>query len=166
MIGGTAAISTALTTRSVPCRPMYRATSPPAGGMADQRRVADVEGFQDRGEVVGVAVHVVAGPGLAGPAVPAAVVRDRPVAVLGQEDHLAVPRVGAERPAVRERDDRALAPVLVKQFRAVVGPDSTHLRFSFSCSGAGRDNQKADLAADSRPLASLLAGPLRLPLPR
>ena len=73
---------------------------PAAGGVADQRGVVQVERLDDGGEVVGVAVHVVAGGGLAGPAVAAPVVRDGAVAVLGEEQHLAVPGVGAERPAV------------------------------------------------------------------
>ena len=41
------------------------------------------------------------------------VVCDDAVAVLRQEQHLAVPGVGVQWPAVRERHDRALAPVLV-----------------------------------------------------
>src|SRR5262249_35002322 len=54
------------------------------------------------------------------------VMGDAAVAVLGEEQHLAVPGVGAQRPAVRERDDRALAPVLVIELGAVFGGDRAH----------------------------------------
>ena len=43
----------------------------------------------------------------------APVVRDDAEAVLCEEEHLAVPHVGVQRPAMRERNDRATAPVLV-----------------------------------------------------
>ena len=65
-----------------------------AGGVADVHRIAQVEMFDDRGEVVGVVVHVVAVADLCGPAVPAAVMRDDAVAVLKEEQHLGVPVVG------------------------------------------------------------------------
>ena len=54
------------------------------------------------------------------------VVRDHAEAVLGEEQHLAVPGVGVQRPAVRERDDRALAPVLVVDLGAVLRRDGAH----------------------------------------
>src|SRR5215831_18408034 len=62
----------------------------------------------------------------------APVMRDRAEAVLRQEQHLAVPCVRAQRPAVRERDDRALAPVLVVDFRAVFGGDRAHVGTPFA----------------------------------
>ena len=52
------------------------------------------------GEIVGVAVHVVPRRRLAGAAMTAPVMRDRAEAVLRQEQHLAVPCVRAQRPAV------------------------------------------------------------------
>jgi hypothetical protein len=76
------------------------------------------------------------GGGLAGAAMAAPVVRDRAEAVLREEHHLAVPRVGAQRPAVRERDDRACAPVLVVDFRAIFGGDRAHVRYSVRCVGS------------------------------
>ena len=47
-------------------------------------------------------------------------------AFLHEEKHLAVPSVGAQRPAVRERYDRAFAPVLVIDLRPVSGRDGAH----------------------------------------
>ncbi|HEY9846363.1 MAG TPA: hypothetical protein V6D03_09200 [Candidatus Caenarcaniphilales bacterium] len=52
------------------------------------------------------------------------VVRDHAEAVVHEEKHLAVPSVGAQRPTVRKRYDRAFAPVLVVDFGAVLGDDS------------------------------------------
>jgi hypothetical protein len=79
-----------------------------AGGVADQGQVAQVEGVDQAGEVVGVGVHLVAAPGLAGAAVPAPVVRDGAVAVLGEEQGSGLPRVGVQRPAVAEQDGCAV----------------------------------------------------------
>jgi hypothetical protein len=85
---------------------MYRVTSPPPVGVADQDRVVQVQGLDELGEVVGVGVEVVAVPGLAGPAAAAAVVGDAPVATGRDEEHLVVPGVGGERPAVAEHHRR------------------------------------------------------------
>ena len=87
---------------------------PAAGGEADEGDLAQIEFFDQRGEVVGVGVHVVAVPGLSGPSVAAAVVGDAAVAVGGQEQHLRLPAVGIQRPAVAEHDRLSLAPVLVE----------------------------------------------------
>src|SRR5690606_17877792 len=85
----------------------------------------EVEGVDHSRQIVGVVIHVVAIPGLAGAAMAAAVVGDHPVALVGEEDHLRFPAVRAQRPAVAEGDDRAVfrAPVLVVQAHAVGGDD-------------------------------------------
>ena len=74
-------------------------------------------------KIVGIAVHVVSGGGLAGPAMATSVMCNYAEAVLRKEKHLAVPSVGAQGPAVRERDDRAFAPVLIVDLRAIFGDD-------------------------------------------
>ncbi len=61
----------------------------------------------------------------------ASVVRDHAEAVLCEEQHLSVPHVGIQGPAVRERDDRASAPVLVVDLRSIFRCDSTHKTLSF-----------------------------------
>ena len=94
-----------------------------SGGVAHQRGVLEIERLDHGRKIVGIAVHVVPGRGLAGPAMATTVVCDHAEAVLREEKHLAVPSVGAQRPAVRERYDRAFAPVLVVDFRAVLGGD-------------------------------------------
>ena len=95
-----------------------------AGGVANERGVLEIECLDHGGKIVGIAVHVIPRRGLARPAVSATVVCDHAEAVLREEKHLAVPSVGAQRPTVRERYDRAFAPVLVVDFGAVLGGDS------------------------------------------
>jgi hypothetical protein len=90
-----------------------------AGGVADHHQVAQVELFDELGEVAGVCVHVVAGVRLRGAAVAAAVVRDRPVTVVGEELELDLPGVGAERPAVAEDHRLPFALVGVVDLRSV-----------------------------------------------
>ena len=78
------------------------------------------------GEVVRIVIHVVTVAGLAGAAVAAAGVGDDPIAVIEEEQHLGVPVVGRQRPAVAEDDRLARAPVLVEDLRAVRGGDRAH----------------------------------------
>jgi len=97
-----------------------------AGGMADQHRIVQIELLDDRSEIVGVGVHVVAVPGLARAAMAAPVVRDRAVTMGRDEHQLVVPRVGVQRPTMTEDDRLAGSPVLVEQFGAVSRRD--HVR--------------------------------------
>ena len=97
-----------------------------AGRVADVDGVLQIERFDQRREIVGVGVHVVAVPGLARAAVAAAVVGDAAVAVRRQEEHLVLPGVGAQRPAVAEDDGLPGAPVLVVDLRAVFRGDRAH----------------------------------------
>jgi hypothetical protein len=63
------------------------------------------------------------------------IVRDHSKPILSEEKHLTIPGVGAQRPTVRERYDRAFAPVLVVDLGAVLGGDRacTHgMKFSIS----------------------------------
>ena len=63
--------------------------------MPDVNRVAKVERLDKLVKVIGVRIHVVAVPGLAGTPVAAAIVGDATVSASGQEDHLVLPRVRA-----------------------------------------------------------------------
>src|SRR6266849_5797527 len=56
----------------------------------------------------------------------APVVRDRAKAVLREEQHLPVPGIGVQRPAMGERDGRTLAPVLVVDLGPVLRGDGAH----------------------------------------
>jgi len=90
-----------------------------ASGMAHQHRVVQIERLEERRQVVGVGVHVVALPGLAGAAMAAPIMGDGAIAVGGHVEHLVVPGVGIERPAVAEDDGLACAPVLEEDRRSI-----------------------------------------------
>src|SRR5262245_26149471 len=71
-------------------------------------------------------VHVVAVGGLSGAAMAAPVVRDNPIALLKKEEHLRVPVIGRQRPAVAENDRLPRTPVLVVDLDSIAGCDSWH----------------------------------------
>src|SRR4030095_16572069 len=101
-------------------------------GVAHQRGVLEVERLDHGRKIVGIPVHVVPRRGLTRPAMTATIVRDDAEALLREEEHLAVSRVGAQRPAVRERYDRAFAPVLVVDPRPVFARYRIHVVPSFA----------------------------------
>lgn len=107
-----------------------------AGRMTDMHRALGTELLDHRGRVIGVVIHVVAVPDLAGAAVATAIMRDNAEALVHEKHHLRVPVVGTERPAVVEMDDLgvARAPVLVEDLDAVFGSDRSHVLVSL---GAG-----------------------------
>jgi hypothetical protein len=63
------------------------------------------------------------------------VMRNYAEALLREEEHLAVPSVGAQRPPVREGYDRAFAPVLVIDLCSVFCSDCSHGIPSFALFG-------------------------------
>src|SRR5580692_4389301 len=91
----------------------------PACRVAHMDRIFEVELFSQHCEIVGVGVHVVAVPGLAGAAVASPVVRDDSIAALAEEQHLSIPIVRGERPSVAEHYGLTRAPVLVINLRTV-----------------------------------------------
>src|SRR5579864_148409 len=94
--------------------------------MPDMNGVAKIQVLDDRGCVCGVMIHVVTVRHLAGTAMAAAIDADHPVAALDEEQHLSVPVVGAQWPAVMEDDRLPLAPVLVEDVHAVRSCDRAH----------------------------------------
>ncbi len=95
------------------------------GGETHQGHVLQVERVDHRRQVIGVVIHVVAFPGLAGPAMAAAVMGDHAIALGCEKQHLRFPAVGTQRPAVAEGHHRAVlrAPVLVVELHAIGGSD-------------------------------------------
>ena len=75
-----------------------------AGGMADVNGVLQIEMRRHGRKIVGIMIHVMAVAGLAGTAVAAAVMGDDAIAVIEEEQHLRVPVVGRQRPAMAEHD--------------------------------------------------------------
>ena len=89
--------------------------------MADVDGVAQIQMRRERGDVGGIGVHVVAGGGLARAAMAAPIVGDDAVALLEEEQHLCIPVVARQGPAVMEHDWLTGAPVLVEEGGTVRG---------------------------------------------
>ena len=64
-----------------------------------------------------------------------AIVRDHTVTLLTEEEHLRVPRVGTQRPTMREHDRLSRAPILVVDLCAIGGCDRGHSHASCLDSG-------------------------------
>jgi hypothetical protein len=73
---------------------------PSASGVTYKSDIFEIKFLNDRCQVVGVPIHVVPGPGLAGPAMAAAGVRNHAETILGEEQQLAVSCIGTQRPSV------------------------------------------------------------------
>src|SRR5439155_5883483 len=98
------------------------------GGVPDVDGVPEIEMGGQRSQVVGVVVHVVTVAGLRGASVSAPVMGDNAIVVLEEEQHLGVPIVARERPAVAENDWLARTPVLVEDLGAIGRRDRAHVR--------------------------------------
>src|SRR6202011_3917328 len=94
--------------------------------MADVNGIAKIQLFNQFVYVSSVCVHLVAGNGLCGAPMSAAVMSDNAVSALEKEHHLSVPVVCRERPAMVEEQRLASAPVLVKNLSAVFRGDRCH----------------------------------------
>src|SRR6516164_7330349 len=131
---------------------------PPAGRVADMDGVAEVQMLDDGSRVGGVVVHIVAVRHLARPPVAAAINADHPVALLDKKQHLSVPVVGTERPAMVEDNRLATPPVFVEDLCAVVGCDRAHGLDSVAAVGSGFcEGRLRKLAAQSRTAFSNIA---------
>src|ERR1700733_4370586 len=100
-----------------------------AGGVAHMDRIFQVELFSQRCEIVSVRVHIVAIPRLVGTAVPSSVGSDDSIAALAEKQHLSVPVVRGERPAMTEHNRLSRAPILVVNLRTIFRGNRWH-RFS------------------------------------
>src|SRR6202045_4797965 len=98
-----------------------------ASGMANMNGVLQVEMRGQRRQVIGIVIHVVTVAHLSGPAMASAVMRYDAITVLEEEQHLRVPVIGRQRPAMAEHDGLTIAPVLVKDLCAVSGCDRAHV---------------------------------------
>ena len=67
-----------------------------AGGMANVNSILQIEMRGQRGQVIGIVIHVVTVAHLSGSAVPAAVMSDDAIAVLEKKQHLRVPVIGRQ----------------------------------------------------------------------
>src|SRR6202051_1673850 len=94
--------------------------------------ILQVELFGQFGEIVGVRIHIVAGPGLTRATMAAAVVGDTSISTGRKEEHLIFKRIRRERPAMTEYHGLSAAPVLIVDLRAIFGGNRAHRVFSFA----------------------------------
>src|ERR1700752_1019943 len=98
-----------------------------AGGMADMEGAFQIEMRRQSRQIVGIMVHIVAVGGLGRATMATAVMGDNAIAMIEEEQQLRVPIIGRQWPAVAEHDRLARTPVLVEDFRAVLGGNSAHV---------------------------------------
>src|SRR6266851_1163181 len=101
------------------------------GRVPHMDRVFQVKLLGELREIIRVGVHVVAVPSLRGTAVASPVVGDDAISELPEEQHLGVPVVRRQRPAVAENYWLPLPPVLVEDCRAIFGRNRCHRKLSF-----------------------------------
>src|SRR3974377_294856 len=94
--------------------------------MADMDGIAQIGVPDDRGCVGSIMVEVVAVGYLGRPSMAAAVDSHHAIAVVKEEQHLGIPVVATERPAMVEDNGLALAPISVEDLDAVPGRDRVH----------------------------------------
>src|SRR6266545_686275 len=97
-----------------------------ADRVADQRDLAQVELCQQRREVIGQRVELIAAPGIIRAAVAAPVVCDAAQTLLRQRRHLVLPHVAANRPAARKHHRPPGAPIAIVKARAIARFDEWH----------------------------------------
>src|SRR6267143_5147345 len=76
--------------------------------------ILQVQLFGEGCEIIGVSIHLVTIPRLRGTTVAPAVVRNDSIATIAEEQHLRVPVVRSERPALTEYYRLSRSPVLVE----------------------------------------------------
>jgi hypothetical protein len=75
-------------------------------------------------------IHVMAVAGLGGAAMATPIVGDHAETMAEEEQHLRVPIIGRQRPAVAKHDRLTFTPVLVEDLNAVFAGDRAHLQRS------------------------------------
>jgi hypothetical protein len=95
--------------------------------MTYKRDLLEIKFLDDGCQVVGIAIHIVSAPGLAGPAVSTAIVRDHAKTIPRKEQQLPVPRIGIQRPSVGKSYGRPFSPVFVVDGRPILHADCAHV---------------------------------------
>src|ERR1700722_19422476 len=95
--------------------------------MPHHHRVLQIEPLDQRRQVVGIRVHLVAVPRLRGAPVPPPVMRNHATPALAEKQHLSFPVIRAKRPAMGKNSWPTSSPILVKNRRAIVGGDRRYL---------------------------------------
>jgi hypothetical protein len=96
--------------------------------VANEREVRKIEVIDERGDIIGESVEVVAAGRLIGAAMAAAVEADAAASLVGERRHLVVPHAAAAAEAAQEQDRRAGAKLAPVELGAVVRGDEGHGR--------------------------------------
>ena len=94
--------------------------------MGDEGEALEIEGLDERGDVVGECVEVVAAGRLIGAAVAAAIEADAAESLVREGRHLVVPHPARAAEAAQEQDRRARSPLMPIELRAVFRCDEGH----------------------------------------
>src|SRR5215831_18397883 len=100
--------------------------------MTDEYAIPEIELADELIQVVGISVHVVAGPRLTRAAVATAIVGNAAIASRGEIEHLVFEGICRQWPAVAEDDGLSAAPVVVINLGAVLGGECAHGARSFT----------------------------------
>jgi hypothetical protein len=101
--------------------------------VADVERISQVEMLGDCGDVTGVVIHVVTVADLTRPAVTSPVMGNHAIALPEEVEHLSVPVVGTEGPAMVKDDGLGVfgSPVLEVDLDSVFHGNGAHSMGSF-----------------------------------
>src|SRR6476660_2105635 len=94
--------------------------------MANMDHLLEFELLHKLRQIIGISVHVIAVPRLAGATMASSVMCYAAISARGQEEHLILEGVGTEGPAVAEHHWLPVTPIIVVTLRAVLGLDRTH----------------------------------------
>src|SRR5207253_10728681 len=89
-----------------------------AGGMTNVHGVLEIKMRSQSRKVIGIVIHVMAAARLGGPAVASSVMGDDAITVFEEKEHLDIPVIGRQRPAVAENDGLSAAPVFIINLRS------------------------------------------------
>src|SRR5690606_19824544 len=105
-----------------------------AGRVSDMNRVFQIEFAHQLCDIGCVGVHLVAGIGLVRATVPASVMGDDAIALVKKEQHLIVPIVCTQRPAVMKHNGLPIfrPPILVEDAGAILGGHCRHVRIPWA----------------------------------
>src|SRR5215468_827292 len=96
------------------------------GRVTNMNRVLQIESRCQLGEIVGVCIEIISIPWLTGSSVATSIMRNAPVASLGQKEHLVFECIRTQRPTVAEDNGLPLTPILVIDLRSVFCRDGAH----------------------------------------
>src|SRR6266853_3864528 len=100
-----------------------------AGRMPDVNRILQIKMIGDGLQIIGIVVHVMSVAGLTRATMSAAISRNDAIAFAEEKEHLDVPVIGRERPAVTEDNRLSAAPVFIIDLYSVLSGNRVSFPF-------------------------------------